>query len=76
MSHKDSMLWLLEHHIQAALTLIFINMKHGVIDEETANYFLMEKAKDSETIWEEEVWKKIADTFLIEKESATLYTIK
>ena len=52
MSHKDSMLWLLEHHIQAALTLIFINMKHGVIDEETANYFLLQKAKDAETIWE------------------------
>ena len=48
MSHKDSMLWLLEHHIQAALTLIFINMKHGVIDEETANYFLLQKAKDAE----------------------------
>jgi hypothetical protein len=36
----------------------------------------MQKAKDADTVWEEEVWKKIADTFLIEKESAALYTIK
>ena len=70
------MLWLLEHHIQAALTLIFINMKHEILDGEAANYYLMQKAKDADTVWEEEVWKKIADTFLIEKESATLYTIK
>ena len=70
------MLWLLEHHIQAALTLIFINMKHEILDAEAANYYLMQKAKDADTVWEEEVWKKIADTFLIEKESAALYTIK
>jgi hypothetical protein len=76
MSHDDSMLWMLDHHIQSVLTLISINMKHDILDQETASYFLLQKAKDSEMVWEEEVWKKIADTFLIEKESATLYTIK
>jgi|TARA_Y100000296_G_scaffold85953_1_gene124142 hypothetical protein len=76
MKHEDSMLWLLEHHIQATLTLIFINMKHEILDGEAAHYYLMQKAKDADAVWEEEVWKKIADTFLIEKESATLYTIK
>tara|TARA_R100000656_G_scaffold99709_1_gene72354 strand:+ start:173 stop:385 length:213 start_codon:yes stop_codon:yes gene_type:complete len=70
------MLWMLDHHIQSVLTLISINMKHDILDQETASYFLLQKAKDSEMVWEEEVWKKIADTFLIEKESATLYTIK
>ena len=67
---------MLEHHIQSALTIIAINMKHDILDTETGYYFLMQKAKNSEMVWEEEVWKKIADTFLIEKESATLYTIK
>ena len=76
MSRDDSMLWMLEHHIQSALTIIAINMKHDILDTETGYYFLMQKAKNSEMVWEEEVWKKIADTFLIEKESATLYTIK
>ena len=76
MSHDDSMLWMLDHHIQSVLTLISINMKHDILDQETASYFLLQKAKDSEMVWEEEVWKKIADTFLIKKESATLYTIK
>ena len=76
MSHDDSMLWMLDHHIQSVLTLISINMKHDILDQETASYFLLQKAKNSEMVWEEEVWKKIADTFLIEKESATLYTIK
>jgi len=76
MSHEDSMLWLLEHHIQAALTLISINMKHEILNDDIARHFLIEKSKDADTVWEEEVWKKIADTFLIQKESATLYTIK
>ncbi len=76
MSRDDSMLWMLEHHIQSALTIIAINMKHDILDKETGYYFLMQKAKNSEVVWEEEVWKKIADTFLIEQESAALYTIK
>ena len=76
MSHDDSMLWMLEHHIQSVLTIIAINMKHDILDKETGYYFLMQKAKNSEVVWEEEVWKKIADTFLIEQESAALYTIK
>jgi hypothetical protein len=76
MRRDDSMLWMLEHHLQSILTIIAINMKHDILDKETGYYFLMQKAKDSEMVWEEEVWKKIADTFLIEKESAALYTIK
>ena len=70
------MLWMLEHHLQSILTIIAINMKHDILDKETGYYFLMQKAKNSEVVWEEEVWKKIADTFLIEQESAALYTIK
>jgi hypothetical protein len=76
MRRDDSMLWMLEHHLQSILTIIAINMKHDILDKETGYYFLMQKAKDSEMVWEEEVWKKIADTFLIEQESAALYTIK
>ena len=59
MSHDDSMLWMLEHHIQSALTIIAINMKHDILDKETGYYFLMQKAKNSEVVWEEEVMKII-----------------
>lgn len=72
---EGSMLWLLDHHVQAVLTLVEINMMHDIIDTDIAGHYLNEKAKNSDTIWEEEVWKKIADLFLIERESATLYDI-
>ena len=69
------MFCLLDQHIQAVLTIIGLNMKHDILDSEATHFFLTQKAADAETVWEEEVWKKIADTFLIEKESATIYSI-
>ena len=74
--NEDSMLWMLDHHLQAMITLIFINREHEILDPKVVNYYMLQKAQNSEEVWEEEIWKKIADTFLLEKKSATLHTIK
>ena len=55
-----SYLWIMQHHIEAIVTLIDINKQHDLLNSEVAHDFLNYMATESETIWEEKLWKHIA----------------
>ena len=59
-----SYLWIIQHHIEAIITLIDINKQHKMLNSVVAHDFLNYMATESETIWEEKLWKHIASIIL------------
>ena len=66
----QSYLWMMQHHIEALVTLLDMNIRHKLLNSATASEFISFKATQSETIWEEEIWKKVADILLNEQQEA------
>lgn len=57
----QSYLWMVQHHIEALITLLDMNIRHRLLNAETASEFIGFKATTAETIWEEEIWRKVAE---------------
>jgi hypothetical protein len=57
----QSYLWMMQHHIEALVTLLDMNIRHKLLEPKAASEFINFKSTQSETIWEEEIWKKVAD---------------
>jgi len=66
----QSYLWMMQHHIEALVTLLDMNIRHKLLNPKIASEFITFKSTQSETIWEEEIWKKVADILLNERQEA------
>jgi len=66
----QSYLWMMQHHIEALVTLLDMNIRHKLLDPKSASEFITFKSTQSETIWEEEIWKKVADILLNEQQES------
>jgi len=59
-----SYLWMIQHHTQALITLLEMNKRHGILKPDVAYDFVSYLATESETIWEEKLWKQVAAVIL------------
>ena len=63
---EKSYLWMIQHHIEALVTLLDMNKRHEILKPDVAHDFLNYMATESETVWEEKIWKHIACILLDE----------
>ena len=61
-----SYLWMIQHLIEALVTLLDMNKQHDILKPDVAHDFINYMATQSETIWEEKIWKHIAEILLEE----------
>jgi hypothetical protein len=59
-----SYLWMIQHHTQALITLLEMNKRHEILKPDVAYDFVSYLATESETIWEERLWKQVAAVIL------------
>ena len=59
-----SYLWMIQHHIEALVTLLDMNKQHEILNNNVAYDFMHYMASQSETIWEEGVWEMVAEILL------------
>ena len=57
-------LWMIQHHIEALVTLLDMNKQHEILNNNVAYDFISYMASQSETVWEEGVWKMVAEILL------------
>ena len=61
-----SYLWMIQHHIEALVTLLDMNKQHNILKNDVAYDFMHYMAAQSETVWEEGVWEMVAEILLEE----------
>ena len=61
-----SYLWMIQHHIEALVTLLDMNKQHKILNNNVAYDFMHYMASQSETIWEEGIWNQVAGILLDE----------
>jgi len=61
-----SYLWMIQHHIEALITLLDMNKQHKILKGDVAHDFMSYMATQSETVWEEGIWEQVADILLDE----------
>ena len=59
-----SYLWMIQHHIEALVTLLDMNKQHEILNNNVAYDFISYMASQSETVWEEGVWEMVAEILL------------
>ena len=59
-------LWMIQHHIEALVTLLDMNKQHEILNNNVAYDFMHYMAAQSETVWEEGVWEMVAEILLEE----------
>ena len=59
-------LWMIQHHIEALVTLLDMNKQHEILNNNVAYDFISYMASQSETVWEEGVWEMVAEILLEE----------
>ena len=61
-----SYLWMIQHHIEALITLLDMNKQHNILKNDVAYDFIHYMAAQSETVWEEGIWEMVAEILLEE----------
>jgi len=61
-----SYLWMIQHHIEALVTLLDMNKQHEILNNNVAYDFIHYMSSQSETVWEEGVWEMVAEILLEE----------
>ena len=56
-----SYLWMIQHHIEALVTLLDMNKRHEILKPDIAHDFMNYMATQSETVWEEGIWKMVSE---------------
>ena len=57
-------LWMIQHHIEALVTLLDMNKQHEILNNNVAYDFISYMTSQSETVWEEGVWEMVAEILL------------
>ena len=58
--------WMIQHHIEALVTLLDMNKQHNILKNDVAYDFIHYMAAQSETVWEEGIWEMVAEILLEE----------
>ena len=58
---NQTYLWMIQHHIEALVTLLDMNKQHEILNSEVAHDFIEYMSRQSDTIWEESIWKLVAE---------------
>ena len=61
-----SYLWMIQHHIEALITLLDMNKQHNILKPDVSHDFINYMSTQSETVWEEGVWEMVAEILLEE----------
>jgi|TARA_R100001530_G_scaffold62596_1_gene45116 hypothetical protein len=61
--HEDSLMWLLTHHVEAVISIVEVGIASESIKVETALEYLKAQAIMSDSIWEENLWNRVAEGF-------------
>ena len=70
---QEDVLGLIVTHAQALIWAMDIAKNHELADPEVAITVMEEMQKDSKTIWEEQLWRKVTDGFKEDLPSASIY---
>ena len=70
---QEDVLGLIVTHAQALIWAMNIAKNHELADPEVAITVMEEMQKDSKTIWEEQLWRKVTDGFKEDLQSASIY---
>ena len=58
---EESLLWMMHHHLDSAITLMNIAIKHELLDLEVVADYIGNMSRDADSIWEEQMWKKYSE---------------
>ena len=58
---NQTYLWMIQHHIEALVTLLDMNKQHEILNSEVAHDFIEYMSRQSETVCEEGIWKLVAE---------------
>jgi|TARA_R100001530_G_scaffold53419_1_gene39444 hypothetical protein len=70
---QEDVLSLVLTHTQALVWIINIAKNHDLVNPEMIIDVIAEMKKDSKTVWEEQLWKKVGDCFFDKIPSASIY---
>ncbi len=70
---QEDVLGLIVTHAQALVWSMNLAKNHELVDPEVAITVMEEMQKDSKSIWEEQLWRKVRDGFMDDLPSASIY---
>ncbi len=70
---QEDVLGLIVTHAQALIWAMNIAKNHELADPDVAVTVMEEMQKDSKSIWEEQLWRKVGEGFVDEVKSASIY---
>lgn len=66
---EESLLWMMHHHLDSAITMMNMVIQNELLDLEVVETYIDEAAKYSETIWEEQLWRKYSEALYYNQEN-------
>ena len=61
MREEESIVWMMCHHLQAAVTLMEVCLKNELVDNDLLKEHLRDRQTESDTIWEQHMWIKFIE---------------
>ena len=66
---EESLLWMMHHHLDSAITLMNMAIDNELIELDVVAEYLGEIAKVTDTVWEEQVWRKYSEALYYNEEN-------
>ena len=70
---QEDVLGLIVTHAQALVWSMNLAKNHELVDPEVAITVMEDMQKDSKSIWEEQLWRKVSAGFMDDVPSASIY---
>ena len=69
---EESLLWMMHHHLDSAITLMNMIIQQELLDLEIVESYIDEIAKGTDTVWEEQVWRKYSEALYYNEENTEM----
>jgi len=66
---EESLLWMMHHHLDSAITLMNIIVEKELLDLDSVGSYIEEIVKQTDTVWEEQVWRKYSEALYYNEEN-------
>jgi acetyl-CoA carboxylase alpha subunit len=66
---EESLLWMMHHHLDSAITLMNMIVQQELLDLNVVEAYIEEIAKVTDTVWEEQVWRKYSEALYYNEEN-------
>ena len=66
---EESLLWMMHHHLDSAITLMNMIVPPALLDLEVVESYIDVIAKVTDTVWEEQVWRKYSEALYYNEEN-------